>query len=80
VVPFGELAEGEEQSDWEEGEEVEFDFLSDVHEDLQSDLAPVEVVVVVYLQLFLLTLLPLVQTTLAVEDLLGFAFEVQEQG
>jgi len=56
---------------------VEFDFLSDVRGGLQSDLAPVEVVVVVYLQLFLLTLLPLAQTTLAVEDLLGFAFEVQ---
>ena len=56
---------------------MEFDFLSDVRGGLQSDLAPVEVVVVVYLQLFLLTLLPLVQTTLAVEDLLGFAFEVQ---
>lgn len=80
MVLSGELGEVEVQSDWEVVEEGEFDLLSDVHEDLQSDLVPVEVVVVVYVQLSLLTLLPLVRTTLDVDDRLGFVFEDQEQG
>ena len=80
MVLSGELGEVEVQSDWEVVEEGEFDLLSDVHEDLQSDLVPVEVVVVVYVQLSLLTLLPLVQTTSGVDDRLGFVFEDQEQG